>query len=497
MKREEKDRSDLPLCAGLFVLAAATRLPFLWATVDRDLPFSVFYYGDSRIYREFALTLLRGGLFDQGIPLHPPAFAYLLSWIIGLVGEHPTQMRAVIAVISSATVPLTYLLGRAIWDRRTAIVAATLATLSFGLCVTAVSPNVESIYIPILTAQVLLTVLLGQALDSGSRRRVGLLVAASGVLLGVGTLARAEHLGLAALIPIALALAHPEQSKRRIAGIAAAIAALAIVVTMPWALHNHEALTRFNAVTTGLPRPLPTWVGVSATGPLVFAMANNANADGTFRPDAILPSMGQGMIEMRDPAQLAVYLDGYRMGWSFLLGRPVAAANLLARKLVLASDAYALGFGLSNWPGGLAGTRRPVDVFVPIMWLWKPVALVLLAAGLFLSRTMLRSTAMLWLTIGFGVAVTLASFGYVRFCLQSAPIVFLFQSVVLIELWSRLRAPRARSAVVALGCLVVMALLIELAIGTAHPRNFQVTGSMDPANGKIVQDAAITLVPIN
>ena len=60
-----KTRSEAALCVALFLLAALVRVLFLAGTVDRDLPFSIFYYGDSRIYREFALALIRGDVFDQ------------------------------------------------------------------------------------------------------------------------------------------------------------------------------------------------------------------------------------------------------------------------------------------------------------------------------------------------------------------------------------------------------------------------------------------------
>ena len=74
------------IASGLFALAVAVRLLFLFAYVDRAFPFSVFYYGDSRLYREFALAILRGESFDHGIPFHPPGFAFVLSWVIGWVG---------------------------------------------------------------------------------------------------------------------------------------------------------------------------------------------------------------------------------------------------------------------------------------------------------------------------------------------------------------------------------------------------------------------------
>jgi len=492
---QAKTRSETTLCAVLFLLAALVRVLFLAGTVDRDLPFSIFYYGDSRIYREFALALIRGEVFDQGIPFHPPAFAYLLSWIVGWVGERPTVVRAILAIAGATVAPLTYLLGRTLWSRSVGVVAALLATFSFGLCVVSVSANTETIYIPLLVAQALLLVLLGDALARQRRRNAAILVTASGIVLGLGALTRAEHLGLMLILPVALALGWPTIPRRRVGICAAGIVGIGLLVIAPWTIRNHFALTRVNAATPGPAEPLPTWVAVSSGGPLVFALANNARADGTFRPEAIVPRMGQGRFDLQDRDQVDLYVHGYRRGWTFLFDDPSAAVSLLVRKIALASDAHALGFGLSNWPGGLVGTRRPVDVFTPDLDLFKPVCWILLAAGIWVSRPTLRRGAILWLCGLYGVAVTLAAFGYARLFLQTVPFVFLFQAAAVVALASRLRTPAARRAFALFGAALAVALTVELAVAAARPRNFRASGSVNPETGKIAQDAAVDLEP--
>ncbi|HJQ99918.1 MAG TPA: hypothetical protein VJ826_16510 [Candidatus Polarisedimenticolaceae bacterium] len=477
----------------MFLLAVAVRLLFLAGTVDRDLPFSIFYYGDSRIFREFALALMRGETFDQGLPLHPPAFAYVLSWVIARVGERPTAMRAILSILGATVAPLTYLLGRMFWDRSVATAGALLAVFSFGLCVVSVAANTETIYIPLLVAQALLLVLLGDALAARPAKSVAVLATGSGIVLGLAALTRAEHLGLVVLLPIALAIGWPLVPRRRVAVAGMVIAGAAALVLLPWSIKTHGALTRINAGTPGPAEPLPTWVAASGTGPLVFALANNPRADGTFKPEAVVERMGLGRFDLQDPAQVDLYLRGYHRGWSFLLGQPAAGASLLFDKLDLASDAHALGFGLSNWPGGLTGTRRPVDIFTPDFNLWKPVCWILLAAGLWVSRPVLRRGAILWLVMGYGVLVTLAAFGYARLFLQSAPILFLFQAAAIVALASRVLRPRTLAVA---GTALVVALTLELAVAAAHPRNFRATGTVDPVTGKLVQDAAVRLEPV-
>jgi 4-amino-4-deoxy-L-arabinose transferase-like glycosyltransferase len=491
-----KTKTDTASCAALLLAAVAVRLLFLAGTVDRGLPFSIFYYGDSRIYREFALAVIRGDVFDQGIPFHPPAFAYVLAWIIGWVGERPTAVRSLLAIASASVVPLTYLLGRSLWGRAVGVVAAGLATFSFGLCVVSVSANAETIYIPLLVAQALLLVLLGDALAGDRRRAALMLAAASGVVLGLGSLTRAEHLGLVVILPVALVIGWPAIPRRKVGVVAATLAGVGILVIAPWTIHNHGSLTRFNAATPGPAEPLPTWVAVSGTGPLVFALANTAGADGTFRPEVLVAKMGQGRFDLNEPAQADLYVHGFRRGWSFLAGDPPAAVALLARKLALASDAHALGLGLSDWPGGLTGTRRPVDVFTPKRAIWKPISLMLLAVGVWVSRPILRRGAIVGLMGLHAVAVTLAAFGYARFFLQIAPFVFLFQAAAIVAAASRLRTPASRRAAALFGTVLALALTVELTLAALHPRNFRATGSVDPATGKLIQDAVLELEPV-
>ena len=486
---------DTVVCVGLFLAAALVRLLFLTGTTDRDLPFSIFYYGDSRIYREFALTLIRGGVFDQGVPIHPPAFAYVLSWIIGWVGERPFAMRAYLAIGSATVIPMTYLLGRALWSRAVGVTAALLATFSFGLCVVSVSANAETLYIPLLVAQALLCILLGGAVSSNRTVKAVSLAIASGAVLGLGALTRTEHLGLAVVLPVALAIGWPFVPRRRIVLASAAIAGVALCVILPWTIRNHTALTRFNAANPGLAEPLPTWVPVTASGPIVFALANNPRADGTFQPDTIVAKLGQGQLDLRDPEQADLYLHGYRRGWEFLTGNRQAAATLLTRKLALASDAHALGFGLSNWPAGLTGTRRAVDLFVPDRRILKPVFWILLAVGAWVLRPVWRRAGILWLISLQVIAVSLATFGYARFFVQFLPFVFLFQAAALDALTSKLRSAVARQSVAWVGAALAVALTVELAVANTRPLNFEASGSVNPETGKIAQDAVVNLTP--
>lgn len=484
------------VAAGLFALAALVRVLFLRGTIDRDLPFSIFYYGDSRVYREFALAILRGDLYDNGIPFHPPFFAWVLSRVIAGVGENPYAMRAVLAVLGATVAPLTYFLGLRLWGGAVAVTGALLTVFSFGLCVTAVSANVETLYIPMLVGQALLLTALGDALEgTGRARAIRILTVANGVLLGLGSLTRAEHLLLMPLVPAVLLMRLPRPGLRRLGVVCGVAIGIGLLVIAPWSVRNARALARFDREHPELAEPLPVFVLVSNYGALNFALANAPGADGTFKPDLITQNTGAAQIDFSDARQLSLYLHGYGEGLSYLLGNPEKAAALLARKIAIGLDAGSLGFGISNWPGGLTGTRRAVDLFTPDLKLMLPVTLLLLAAGLWVSRGLWRrGSAIEWMALH-KLVMCAAFFGYVRLFVHLMPFVALLEASALVALVSLVRAPAARRAIATAALVVAALLLLELMVASSHQRNFTATGSSDET-GKIIQDAPLRLAPV-
>jgi 4-amino-4-deoxy-L-arabinose transferase-like glycosyltransferase len=492
-------RRDLWTALALWAAAWGARLLFLHAHGDQDYPFSLFYYGDSRTYRELALALLDGRSYDSGLPFHPPLFGWLLAGVIRLVGARPEVIRALLAGVAALAVPLVWRLGLRLFDRATGWVAAVAATLSFGLMVAAVSPNVETVYVPLLAGQALAVVALADRLgaDQGGRRPPWLPALAAGSLIGLGSLARAEHLAFFALVPAALLLAPGARAAagRRRALVASAVAlAAGAVVLAPWVLHAHRGLAAFNRANPGLAEPLPTWVAVTSYGPINFALANHPEATGGFEPRPIVGDRGAA-IDLRDPRHLDFYLHGYRMGLGWIAERPGRALRLAGAKLGIALDGLGLGFGAADRPAGLAGTRRPVDLFTPdgARW-WGLAALALAAAGGWLARHRWRRGAIVWLALAHKAAVCVVFFGYARLAVQVLPLVLLLQAWAVVVAVRRLPAPRWRRVAAAAGVAVAVLLALELASAAVSPYRFTVSGSAD-ARGRVVQDAALRIAP--
>ena len=494
-KAKWQGRRDGPVALGLWALAAAVRLLFLFGHGDQEYPFSVFYYGDSRVYREFALAILDGRAYDSGLPFHPPLFAWVMAGAIDAVGARPALIRALLALVGALAVPLTYLLGVRLLGRAPVAVGALLATFSFALCVAAVSPNAEVVYVPLLVGQALATVALGASLagDGRSRRRWIALAVATGALAGLGALTRAEHLAFLALVPAALFIARKRDGLRRTFAASAVVAATGMAVVAPWTFRNRGAIAHFNAEHPGLAEALPTFVPVTSYGALNFALANHPDAQGGFDPLPLVGERGSG-VDLLDPRQLDLYLHGYRRGLAALAASPGRALRLAGAKLAIAADAFALGFGTADRPAELAGLRRPVDLFAPASRVLLPFALGLTAAGAWLARRQARPGAVVWLTALLKALVCVAFFGYVRLFAQLLPFAFLLQGRALMAAAGLLPGPRLRRALAAAGVGVALLLMAELAAGVAAPRNYVVSGSSD-ARGKIIQNAALTITP--
>jgi mannosyltransferase len=67
---------------------------------------------------------------DAAHDIHPPLYYYLLHFWVGLFGNSEIALRSLSALAGTALVLATYLLGRELFSRRTALIAALLAAWS-------------------------------------------------------------------------------------------------------------------------------------------------------------------------------------------------------------------------------------------------------------------------------------------------------------------------------------------------------------------------------
>jgi len=505
---------DLGVALGLTLLAWAHRAAFLFSNRDWSWPFTVFYEGDSEAFYRYARALLAGELYDEGVPFHPPGFAWLLAAVQTLVGAGDPgdrvphlAVRLILALVASAAVGLLYLLARPYLGRGVALAGAALTLYHFGSYVLAVAPVSEGPYLTLLLLCLLVWSRkmehpLSAPQDDGKPKGRWVHALLLGVLLGLLALTRAEG-ALVALLLVGVGLWGWLRGRRgpgqRLAPWAL-VAAGWLLAVAPWAARNAVRLAEFNERHAGrLAEPLPLFVPLTLYGPLSIALGNHPDSDGTFSP-APLTAGGGTMLDLEDPRHLEMVLHGQRMAWRWARERPGAAARRVLAKWRLSLDAWRLGWTQWDWPGGLTGVRRPVDVFVPTsaaaratLWLGPPLALLGLAVCLAAGGPARRwGVLVLLLTLVWALVVGL-TFGYAR---QGLLVLPFWWTLVAAAAAAGLRrvAPR-RPARWLLAAAAAALLVLELA-GAAGDRTFEATGDAVSPRGVLNRDATIYLKPL-
>jgi len=494
----------------IFLVAFIERLFFLSSNIDKDFPFSIFYYGDSMKYSDYAVALLQGKLYDVGIPYHPPLFAWLLAGIYKIMNI-PTgsgyPYKILYSFINSIVCVMLYFLVKEIMKKEYAVIICLIFALSFGMLVISATPNNENIYLLIVVLTLWLLIKY-RNLHSYS------LFAVIGVLCGIGSLTRAEHLALVPFIILYLIINSKLSIKQSFKYYVFLLLAMFVVV-LPWTIRNYSVLSAYNRTksTPGL-EPLSPFVLITNYGAVNFAMANNHYAQGGFTREILTTSGGGDVLNPENPQHRYYFLHGYKEGLSWIMNNPSRYVSLCYKKLNISFDALALGFTSWNFPSGLVGVRRSVDVFAPAKrWLnypdfwndpqgvrtgsltidfaapesnwFKYAFLLLFMVGFFL---MLAKNAKKYLIFHFflihKIIIIILFFGYVRQILSIYPIMILFACYPLIFL---------KEKILKIGTWLFISIALIACVydaaSTAKPKDYIAAGSFDPHSGYLIQDA--------
>jgi hypothetical protein len=243
-------------------------------------------------------------------------------------------------------------------------------------------------------------------------------------------------------------------------------------------------------------------------GPLNLALANNPQADGTFSRAFLSSASESPVLALSDPQHLRFVLHGTAMARDWAAAHPGDFVRLVLRKWGLFFAAWKLGWTQWDWPGGLNGLRRPVDVFVPDsrvgFWLAPPLAFLGLVLCLGTRGGPRRWALLVLLLTVIGLAATGLFFGYVRQGLLLLPFWLTLTAAALTAIarkithrgegWrlasSETEPPRRLLQVLAV--LAVLLLVLE-GWGTRADRNYKATGTTVSGETYLNRDAAVRL----
>jgi hypothetical protein len=518
-------RSPRRMIALLWLLAFSHRLFLQLGSVDRSWPFPVFYEGDAEAFHRFALSILAGQPYDGGIPFHPPLYPLFLAACHALLGNPAAGLvlRIVHGAVYALSVPLLWLWLRRYLTPGAALAGALLAAWSFGLSLISTAAVSEGLYLLLLLGSLLAferlrevepgrpdprpsTAAQGRRIAGGDRWLVRRRAVVLGLCGGLLALTRAEGLGWSILLTAGGAAAAWRHARRAVLPWVVALATLGAVL-VPWTIRNAVALSRVNGLEADRGRePLPTFVVTTSYGPLNFALANHPEAPGYFTRSVLSSGLHRDVLDLKDSQHRDLFIHGYRRGWDWIRGHPADFAALAGRKLALLSRALRLGWTQWDLPGGLRGTRYPVDLMTPDAPGAVIVHLVLLLAGgwiLWAGRSgqdRIRARGLLVVAGGyvlFTVAVTVGFFGYAR---QGIPALALLcgvegAAVAASGAWLLRRMERRGLTAAAVVAGVIALCWIAEFAGAFQGRDFIATGETQIGSKMLNRDSIMHLSP--
>jgi hypothetical protein len=549
-----------------FALALSLRVRFLSATPDAAWAHSALFKGDAHVWLDYAGALRAGEPFELGLPLRPPGTAYLLAAVWDGQAEHVLRLRLLWAGLGALTVGCLALWAARAWGTLAGLVTGIFAASSTSLLLLSSSLDSETPYLALVAGSMLLVghpPTLGRGASWSALQGVACLFRVEHLLFVVLAAAwwlgrsrgelRASRRGLlrpalVSLAAFALVLlpwhvhawraisrfntAEPVRSpaeeralrqlERSVSGMdwdAAALQARAalpaftrrtsadfVAATVAWRGGRRVSGPDFGALEDAfgsLPRPLAAHPFVALYGPLNFALANHADADGGFsraplerapplRPgrDAYPPELVSFLpppdLTFAYPPHLSLANDGFGIGARWIAENPAGFARLVSAKLRVFLSGVSLGVGGYGWPLGLSGTRRPVDFTVPeesgVGWAWRALLLALLVVALRAVPRPVPAALAAWGLFALSkIVVTAAFFGYARQGALLVPLVALLIGAATAAVVRSISERQARTALIGLALLVLGAESVRALRPPVLSIDGVVVGAAEPA----------------
>jgi hypothetical protein len=497
-----KARTAALVCVVATGAAVLERVWFGHAWGEAASLTSAFYHGDASRFVDYATAIVQGRTFDNGIPFHPPGWPLALAAFLRAAGAlragdaavPVAAVKLLVATLSGTTVGLATWLAYEMAGPGAMLAVALLGPFHFGHIVEGTVANSEALYGLCLT----ITLFAAWRWQRTGATHPFLWALAAGAAGGLAMLVRAEFLACGIAL---LALAAWWKRPGWILQSGAFLVAFAAVL-IPSTLWHWRTLSAFNAGHVGrVAGPLPTFAPVTSYGPFNFAMANHENADGGPNRDHPLlercnaettARLEVGQLDLECPAVYDLYVHGYSIGARWLIAHPVAALDLVTRKLAFTVGFLAHGYLVDDIGPDVDGTRRRVDLVDPERGWLIPVHLALIAAGVFVLRKHAAALGIVLAGLAGLVGSTVLFYGYVRLGVAYLPAFWVLQGAGASAAISRVAGSRRRGYAVVVAAVVTLVVTLTLWDG-AHTRSSRalVLDGARTASGALIQDETL------
>jgi hypothetical protein len=489
-------------------VATAMRLCFPIAWGEQDSLASAFLVGDAQAYHAYAAHIVAGRRFDNGVPFHPPGWAFVLAGVFKVAGFDPLNgspaspaiLKAFVGALSGVTVALAAFLANCVAGRGAMLATGAWGSVNFGHMALGTVPSNETLYgLAVVIVLLVALRLRDKTSPEATRLREYGVTALLGLAAGAAALVRAEF--LASCVLIGAWLCWTRRGTMPLRFISAYVLGL-LVALGPAAAANWRNISAFNERNAAkLPGPLPRVAPVTSYGAFNFAIANHEESDGGPNNDHPLLEaaslqekelLAEGGLNLAAPSVHRLYVDGYRIGSSWMVRNPADAVALVIEKGRRALGGLAHGVLYDNFPAGVDGTRRRVDLVDPDSRVLLPVSFALLAAGLL----MLRGCAAAWPLYAAMTTLalsTLGFFGYVRLSAAYLPVIWVFQSAAVSALAATLPMPRAVRLRPGLAVVLLMITLVAVSIGSLSVRRAVEIDGPRGFDGQVIGDETVRI----
>jgi len=384
--------------ACLLALALVLRIAAGYWWQGRLPPGVQFEFGDSDAYWTLGRQLANGQPYQYGSPdasvFRTPGYPLLLAGLSHVAGDEPPILwaRWLSALLGTLAVAAVYGLGRVLFDARTGIVAALIATFYPGAIGNSVFILAEAPFCPLMVAQL---IALAASWQAKTPARANCLAALAGMAAGAATLMRPGWLLFTPFVLGVGLVFSRERLKHLRLGVCSCLG-LALMMA-PWTVRNYQVTGHFVATTLQAGASLYDGLNPKADG----------GSEMSFVPRFEAEERQRGVAD--EPFEYRLDRRLRNAAWSWAASHPFRVAELAAIMFLRLWNVWPNDAQFRSWPLRMVtmisyapvlalaiwGTWKMRHRGWPVVLAWLPAIYLTLLHLVFVSSIRYREPAML------------------------------------------------------------------------------------------------------